>query len=84
MNTIILIIGNKIKKRRKELGLTQKELASRAKMSRILLNRLENGRLDNIGVITIAKLSEVLKMEIWDFFIPDVKYIIHENNSTFK
>jgi len=78
MNIIILNIAEKIKSRRKELNMSQDELARRAQLSRIYVNKLENARLENITVMNLLRIAEVLKIQIWDFFIPNVNYNLHK------
>ncbi len=80
MNTIILNIAEKIKSRRKELNMSQDELARRAQLSRIYVNKLENARLENITVMNLVRIAEALKIQIWDFFIPNVNNILQLYN----
>ncbi len=56
-------IGNKIKKRRNELGLTQPALARMADVSLNTLYLLESGRL-NASINTLEKILEVIGLEI--------------------
>jgi DNA-binding XRE family transcriptional regulator len=56
-------IGNKVKKRRNELGLTQPALARMADVSLNTLYLLESGRL-NASLKTLEKISDVLGLEI--------------------
>lgn len=56
-------IGNKIRNRRKELGLTQPILARMAEVSLNTLYLLESGRL-NASLKTLEKISDVLGLEI--------------------
>ena len=51
---------SRIKKFRKEAGLTQRELAAQTGISLRTLIRLENGEIDNPGIRTIVNLAEVL------------------------
>lgn len=56
-------IGNKVKKRRNELGLTQPALARMADVSLNTLFLLESGRL-NVSLKTLDKILDVLGLEI--------------------
>ena len=60
---LLLEVGNKIKKRRNELGLTQSNLARMAEVSLNTLYLLESGRL-NASLKTLEKISDVMGLEI--------------------
>jgi len=60
----ITAIGEQIAARRKKLGLSQAELASKAGIGHSTLNALENGRLGELGLTRIAKVLSVLGMEL--------------------
>jgi predicted transcriptional regulator len=49
-----------VKDRRKNLGITQKELANEAKLSQSLIAKLESGKIDP-SYSTVSKLLEVLE-----------------------
>lgn len=53
----------KIKERRVELGLTQAELARRAKITIACLSRIENGHTGYILPLTYEKLAKALRIE---------------------
>lgn len=57
------IIGESIKSRRKELGITQPHLAELAKVSTNTLYKLERGK-GNPSLNVLNKLAEVLGMEL--------------------
>ena len=57
------IIGQTIKQRRKELGITQPDLAELAGVSKNTLYKLERGQL-NPSVDILTKLAKVLGMEL--------------------
>lgn len=57
-------LGTRIAKRRKELKLTQAELARRAGISRATLDALENGRARELGFSKITKLLAALGLEL--------------------
>ncbi len=56
-------IGETIKKRRKQLGITQPHLAELAKVSTNTLYKLERGQ-GNPSLEVLNKLAEVLGMEL--------------------
>lgn len=56
-------IGTAVKKRRKELGITQPHLAELAKVSTNTLYKLERGQ-GNPSLEILTKLAEVLGMEL--------------------
>ncbi len=58
---IIMTIGNRMKSRRKELGLTQKELASEVKLSQNYLSELEKDKFNPTAPI-IVRLAVALAM----------------------
>ena len=68
-NELKIIIGNNVKKYRKEKGLTQKELASLIGVTTPLLGALESKNIiQGISVYTLYKISKVLKVSIEKFF----------------
>lgn len=60
---LVNTIGKSIKKRRKELGITQPHLAELAKMSTNTLYKLEREQ-GNPSLDVLNKLAEVLGMEL--------------------
>lgn len=58
-----LTIGQTIKQRRKELGITQPDLAELAGVSKNTLYKLERGQ-GNPSLDILTKLTEVLGMEL--------------------
>lgn len=65
-------IGEKIKKFRKEAGLTQVELAKRANMSRSYLGDLEGNRY-NPSVSTLNAIADALDVKVSDLMEEKVK-----------
>jgi len=57
-------IGMKIKSLRKEKGLTQKQLAEIAGLSRVTLGKLERGQVGSITLKTIDIILDALGYEI--------------------
>jgi len=57
------LLGRKIQKRRKEIGLTQEELADKVGISRAYMGYIEQGRnAPSLGVL--EKITKVLKTSI--------------------
>ena len=65
---ILIAIGKKIVDRRKELNMTQEDLAFSANIDRTYVGYVENGR-QNISIAILCKFAKALKMEVKDFFI---------------
>ena len=69
-NELKMIIGNNVKKYRKEKRLTQKELACLIGVSTPLLGSLESKNIiQGISVYTLYKISNVLNVTVDKFFI---------------
>ncbi len=60
---LVRSLGETIKKRRKQLGITQPHLAELANVSINTLYKLENG-IGNPSLYVLSKLAEVLGMEL--------------------
>jgi y4mF family transcriptional regulator len=60
---LVSILGEAIKIRRKELGITQPHLADLAQISINTLYKLENG-MGNPSIDVLNKLADVLGMEL--------------------
>lgn len=58
------IIGTKIREARQNAGLTQKDLARKAKTSFETINRIENGKA-NTTVEMLLKLENLLRIDIF-------------------
>ena len=57
-------IGQKVAEQRKNLKLSQSELAHKAGISRATLDALENGRARELGFSKLTKLLAVLGLEL--------------------
>jgi DNA-binding XRE family transcriptional regulator len=55
--------GKKMKEVRKSIGLSQKELAKRAKISQQLISRIEKGG-ENVSMITLANIAAALNRKV--------------------
>ena len=58
------IFGINIKVERSRMGITQEELARRMKLSRNMIDRLENGRNVKITFTRIKELSDCIECDI--------------------
>lgn len=63
------MVGENIKRARKELGLTQKEVASILRMTQQQYSRFENGvfELNYQQIIEICKILKITPNEIFNF-----------------
>ena len=60
-------IGKIIIQRRKELGITQEDLAYSANVDRTYIGYIENGK-QNISISILCKIANVLNLNMKDFF----------------
>lgn len=60
-------IGDRIKRQRQKLGLTQEELAARTELSKGFISQLERN-LTSPSIATLMDILEALGMDISDFF----------------
>lgn len=61
-------MGYKIRECREEAGISQEELARRAKISRTTLSGLENGTIKTTTTNTLLKIAEALNKKVADIF----------------
>ena len=59
---------NKVTTIRKAQGMTQMELATRAKVSRPYISKIESGKQQVISSIVMEKIANALKKNIGDIF----------------
>lgn len=62
------MIGERIKKRRKAIGMTQQELADAVEISRNSLSRIETSAVPNMTVYTAMRIAQALGISM-DFLI---------------
>lgn len=62
------LIGKSIKARRKELRLTQKQVAQKAGTSQGYVADIEKGKIDNLSVNKIGEIAEALNMNLARLF----------------
>ena len=65
---ILEAIGRKIVERRKELNMTQEDLAYAADVDRTYVGYIENGR-QNVTIAILCKFANALKIQVKEFFL---------------
>ena len=65
--SIKVIVGQRIRELRNELGISQEALANKAEIDRTYVTDVENGRR-NISIENLQKLVNALEIEFKDFF----------------
>lgn len=65
---VVIKIGDVIRKKRNDLGLTQQSLSYLMNSDKSLISEIERGAYKNITVCTLLKISKVLNISIKDFF----------------
>ena len=63
VNMITELIGTNIRQKRKELKLSQEELAFRAKIDRSYLAEIEKGKI-NISILKLEQIANALEINI--------------------
>ncbi len=64
---ILVSFGDKVRKLRNDLGISQEELAYRANLHRTYIGMIERAE-KNITLINIEKIADALNVEIKDLF----------------
>ena len=59
--------AKRLRSLRNESGISQEELAFRAKLDRTYINSVENGKR-NISIVNLEKIAIALNLSIRDFF----------------
>jgi transcriptional regulator with XRE-family HTH domain len=59
------VFANQVRRRRKELRISQEELAHRADVHRTFVSQLERG-VSNISIDNIARISDALEVPAWE------------------
>ena len=62
------VIGKNIKKYRKKMGMTQRELAERLLLSDSFIGKLESITYQTISIDTLEQIASVLETDIRHFF----------------
>lgn len=61
------VVGERVKKKRNELGLSQEKLALKADIDRTYLASVEHGKR-NISIVNLEKLIVALEINFEEFF----------------
>lgn len=77
-NILYKIIGNNIKAKRKELNMSQENLALKMDVARSTLSNIEIGR-HQIPLYTLYDLAELFHVDIFDI-IPPYKTVLEDYN----
>jgi len=64
--------AKRLRSLRKEAGISQEELAFRAKLDRTYVSSVENGKR-NISILNIEKIAKALGISVSDFFMDEFK-----------
>lgn len=67
--TLLNSISKLVRNRRRELGLTMNQLASKANVSESFISRLERGEINNMRVKKLNDVAKALGWSLGDFFI---------------
>jgi len=67
VENIKIIIGNRINSYRKNLSISQEELAYRSDLDRTYISSVENGKR-NISLLNIEKICNALNIKISELF----------------
>ena len=67
MNTITNIVGQRIRARRQQKGLTQEELAERAELHPTYIGQAERGE-KNLTLVSLEKILNALDLSFSEFF----------------
>ena len=62
-------IGHRVRRLRREVGISQEELAARAALHRNYVGSVERGERD-IGISALGRLAGALGVSLADFFAP--------------
>lgn len=62
-------MGYKIRECRESMGISQEELAKRAKISRTTLSGLETGTIKTTTTSTLLKIADALGKKVSDIFL---------------
>ena len=68
-------LGNSIKLRRNELGLSQSELSRLSGVDRTTISKIESGERKNPLITTLNKIFRILDMDIYDIMNEKIKRI---------
>ena len=64
-------MGYKIKEKREELRMSQKELSEKSGVNRTTISMLENGKADQVLTGTLVALAKALETTVDKIFCPE-------------
>lgn len=64
--------GMKVKLKRIELGLNQKDLAKKVNISNATMGKIERGEYEEMRFITLVNLSNVLDLDFTETFLKNI------------
>jgi transcriptional regulator with XRE-family HTH domain len=67
-----VLFGARLKKRRKELGMTQAQMFEKTGIAPGYVSMIENGRA-NPTIDMMVKLAETVGLEVWDMLRPETE-----------
>ncbi len=73
MKNYLMRIGDIVKRKRLELGLTQQELEDRSGVTQSMISKLEKGSAENVSVDVLRKLAKALNCILIDLLPDDDK-----------
>jgi transcriptional regulator with XRE-family HTH domain len=74
VNLNYIEIGKRIRSKRKELGLTQKELGAKVNLSEASVSKYESGKVEDASTAKLNEFAEVLGVDIgWLLGIENTK-----------
>lgn len=62
---ILVKFGQRVRQEREKLGLSQEELANKAKVHRTYIGMIERAE-KNITLVNIEKIAKALNIEVWN------------------
>lgn len=77
MNTIVSIVGHRLRALRQQRGFTQEEMAERAELHATYIGQVERGE-KNLTLVSLEKILTALEISFSEFF----KYIEDECRSS--
>ncbi len=66
MNDYLMQIGDIVKRKRADLGMTQKDLEANSKVTQSMISKVEGGSADNVSIEILRKLAKALKCPVID------------------
>jgi transcriptional regulator with XRE-family HTH domain len=68
-SSLLASLGERVRGRRKELGLSQEALADLAGIDRSHMGKIERGER-NVTVLNVERIATALQVDVWDLMKP--------------